>query len=127
MASFAAAGVKEAFNAAQILQLLTKLKKEALALCPPGAEPFPALFHDPGMRAIPSGLFFFFFFFLCATFSEEGSVRASSLGKALTLPGLLRAQRWVRLGLEGKGSQKRSSNVLEGVAEVLFSAASSNL
>lgn len=65
VASFAAARVKEAFNAAQILQLLTKLKKEALALCPPGAEPFPALFHDPGMRAIPSGLFFFFFFPLC--------------------------------------------------------------
>lgn len=125
MASFAAARVKEAFNAAQILQLLTKLKKEVLALCPPGAEPFPALFHDPGMRAIPSGLFFFFF--LCATFSEESSVRASSLGKALTLLGLLRAQSWVRLGVEGKGSQKRSSNVLEGVAEVFFGAASSNL
>lgn len=64
VASFAAARVKEAFNAAQILQLLTKLKKEVLALCPPGAEPFPALFHDPGMRAIPSGLFFFFFSFV---------------------------------------------------------------
>jgi len=54
-------------------------------------------------------------------------VRVSSLGKALTLLRLLCAQRWVRLGVEGEGSQKCSSNVLEEVVEVLFGADSSNL
>lgn len=49
-----------------------------LALCPLGDEPFPALCHDRGMRAIPSGLFF-----LCAAFLDEKNGRASSLGKAL--------------------------------------------